>query len=92
MKITRQELREHFKGYQGKLIGNLPPWDYYDIMINYIEKDNYLQIIYGMGVVYLLIILDFFEEREQYEYCAKIRDTIGNHKMVSGDNTKMRLE
>ena len=45
-----------------------------------------------MGVLYLLVLLDFYEENEQFETCAEIRDTIGNYNIVSGENLNTKLE
>ncbi len=88
--FSETNLRSHFSQYESVLI-NLPPSDYYEKMVELIEKGNYLQILYGMGSNYVLILLDFFEEMEDYERCAIIRDTIDNHNKISGDNIQNKL-
>ena len=93
MEVTKESLRKYFVGkHKAGVIPNTPPYDYYDIMLKYIEKKNFLQILNGMGVLYLLVLLDFYEENEQFETCAEIRDTIGNYNIVSGENLNTKLE
>lgn len=91
MKCNKQELVSHFKSYKDTVLKNLPPSDYYEIIEGYIEKNNFLQILYGMGITYLLIILEFFEDKEDYVTCSIIRETIVNHNKISGDNLKTRI-
>ena len=89
--FNETDLRSHFESTGGKHLKNMPPADYYEKMIELIEKRNYLQILYGMGYKYLLILMDFFDEREEYDKCSLILSTIHNHNKISGDNLNTSL-
>ncbi len=89
--FNETDLRNHFENYKGNVIVNSPPSNYYEKMIELIEKNNYLQILYGFGYKYVLILLDFFEDRNEFDKCAIILETIENHNLISGDNLKTKL-
>lgn len=60
-----------------------------DKIIYYIERDNFLQILYTHRADMLSIINDYFESEEEYEYCAKIRDTILNNNKATGSQDRL---
>lgn len=88
--FTETDLKAHFETHGKRLVKNTPPNECYKIMIKHISKRNYLQILYSMGYRYLLILMDFFEQREDYAKCSLILSTIHNHNKVSGSNIRTR--
>lgn len=51
-----------------------------------IYKDDYFSILYTCGHDTLIILLNYFEEMEEYEVCVSIRDTINEHNNLVKDN------
>lgn len=88
-KISYLTIYNFFK--RTEKIKNYPSKEDCKQILFYIEQDNYLQIIYDYGNVYLLILLNMFEKREDYEICKDILVTIKNRRKVSGEDLKTRL-
>lgn len=61
-----------------------------EIILEYIEKENYNQILFDYGEIYCLTILKMFEEKEEYETCAKIIEQIKTHNYVTNSNYKTK--
>jgi hypothetical protein len=60
-----------------------------DKIIYYIERNNFIQILYTHKADMLRALNDYFLEEEEYEYCAKIRDTILNNNKATGSQDKL---
>lgn len=51
-----------------------------------VYKGDYFNILYVCGETALLILLEHFEELQEFEVCATIRDTILEHNNLTNDN------
>ena len=89
MLITTTEIFDHLKSH--RILRNGLARKDCEFIRGCIEKNNYLQILYDYTPNVLLCILELMEEKEYYEQCKKIVDTIHNHNKVSGLDIKTRL-
>lgn len=53
-------------------------------------KNNFLQILYDYNSKPLQIILQVLEEKQLFENCAIIRDTIFKYNKALGENIKLK--
>lgn len=60
-------------------------------VLNYIEQNNYNQLLFDYGETYCLVVLDMFEKLEMYEICQEILTQIETHNAVSGTDFKTSL-
>ena len=60
-----------------------------DKIIYYVERNNFLQILYTHRIDMLVEINNYFLEQEAYEICAKIRDTVNNNNKATGSLDKL---
>lgn len=69
-----------------------PPqkWDLEQVL-KYIERDDYNQLLFDYGEVYCLVVLEMFEQREEYETCAIILQQILTHNEVTDSSYKTHL-
>ncbi len=51
-----------------------------------IYKSDYFSILYICGHIPLLILLEYFQELEEFEVCAQIINTISEHNKLTKDN------
>lgn len=63
--------------------------DQVDNIISYINKKNYLQILYTWGPELIQSLLKHFKSVENYTQCILIRDTINNHNKATGEQLKL---
>lgn len=59
-------------------------------VIQYIEIENFLQILYSYGIEVLQFLLQIFREEEDYETCYKISETVRLHNRATGTNYKLK--
>lgn len=58
-------------------------------IIHYVDARNFLQILYSYGFQVLRKVLKYLEQKEDYERCAELRDTVLNYNKSTG--TRYRL-
>lgn len=58
-------------------------------IIHFVDMDNYLQIMYDYEIQTLQALQEFFLDREDYETCAIIRDTVLNFNKALGTKHKI---
>jgi hypothetical protein len=61
-----------------------------DSIISFINRKNYLQILYTWGPELINGLLNHFVEVEDYNQCIMIRDTIAKHNKATGEQIKLQ--
>lgn len=84
--LTTTQITTHFKSHNEEI----DKWDVEQI-IKLIERDDYNQLLFDYGEKYCLIILDFFEKKEEYDTCSEIVKQIYIHNQVTGSEYRTRL-
>lgn len=74
-----------------KNLNNYPSLADYKRIVQLLFKQNYLQIYYEYGVTYLLILINYFEQNDEYEICGKIKKCIEDINKVTGYQNKTKL-
>lgn len=84
MEITkkRQEFHDHLFEFLYPRINK--PKGSVEKIIHYVDKDNYLQILYTYGFEVIKELLLYFLDIEDYETCVIIRDTIEKNNKATG--------
>jgi hypothetical protein len=59
-------------------------------IISFINRKNYLQLLYTWGPELLQGLLDHFLREENYDQCILIRDTVNNHNKATGEQIKLQ--
>ena len=81
-----QALLLHFKEY-GDVLNDVPcTSEELQKIIYLIERDNYLQMFYDFEFNYLLVLIEFFEAREEYDTCKVIFEAMKSIKRTTGEN------
>ena len=55
-------------------------------LILYLVTKNYITLMYVFGYKFLMILLELFELKENYEECKNIVDGIQKHNTLLNDN------
>ncbi len=51
-----------------------------------IYQCDYFSVLYICGHLHLIILIEYFQELEEFEVCASIIDTITEHNKITNDN------
>jgi hypothetical protein len=60
-----------------------------DQILQLVEKDNFLQILYSYKIETIATMHDYFLEIENYRLCQRLKETIENQNKVAGKNYKL---
>jgi len=86
MRIQPLDLMNFFKDY-GNVIEELPVAEAeLNRLIKLIDRENYRQLFYENGINHLLVLIEYFERREEYTTCETILFNIKELKRTSGEN------
>lgn len=83
--ITVEDILELFKQNNEDMDINLAR----EIVMR-IYKEDYFNVFYICGETTLHILIDYFEELEEFEVCVTIRDTILEHNKLTKDNIPIK--
>lgn len=61
-----------------------------DSITSYINRKNYLQILYTWGPELINGLLSHFTSEEEYDQCILIRDTVNRHNKATGEQIKLQ--
>jgi len=89
MKLTSYDIFEHFSGHT-KIKNGLSRKDC-DQILEWVKKNNYLQILYDYQINVLLALLELLEDKDMFEECSLLLKTVKDHNKVSGKNLKTHL-
>lgn len=89
MRMTSNDIFRHFKNHRVVRNG-LSKQDCEQIMY-WVDKNNYLQILYDYQINVLLVLLELFEQEDMYEECSALLNAVKDYNKVSGENVKTRL-
>lgn len=73
-----------------KINFNHLPEDQIERIISFINRKNYLQLLYTWGPELLQGLLDHFVTEDDYAQCILIRDTVKNHNKATGEQIKLQ--
>lgn len=58
----------------------------------YLENGWYLQLLKEFGIVIVLILMKYFESKEDYKKCEKLKNTILNSNKYFGTDNPLNIE
>lgn len=88
--ITITNVSKYFESKTRYLPQPPQKWDL-ERVLKYIERDDYNQLLFDYGEIYCLVVLEMFEQREEYETCAIILNQILTHNEVTESSYKTHL-
>lgn len=91
MKIEAKQLKKHFDNYGSHLKDVFPDENEIRELIYQAERLNFFQILYLYDITYLLILLEFFENIQEYSTCAEIVKQIEEQNKLTDEHYKTHL-
>lgn len=89
--VDTKKLLDVFEQYNCHTDG-LPDKTEVNDMQFHIEKGYYEQLIHRFPENYIVVVLKYFESKEEYEICGSIMRRIAEHNKINNDSIKTNLD
>lgn len=91
MKLNKQELKDWWLEHVEYLDNYFPEDIEFLEIIRYTDKNDFINIMNLYGEDYILILLSFVENHQDYETCAEIIKQIKEYNKIFENNFRTKL-